>query len=1180
MNDMQSPSDSLSDLPIEIRLQIEKICQQFEQALRGNQSPRIENVLEKHSEISRSHLLRELLSLEMEHFANAGKTLPVSEYHRRFPKETNLCDQIVSAIDQSNGNSERDTVLNSTDNSIEFPEIANSNSSELSVTADDSPSIRYLGEYELIREIHRGGMGVVFLARQRSLGRIVAVKLILSGVLASEQDVERFRTEAQATAKLDHPGIVPIFEIGEHKGLHYYSMAYVEGPNLNQLVSDRPLDPKQACRIMQKVADATQYAHDRQVIHRDIKPANILMADDEEPRVTDFGLAKRLDENQSLSGTGQVLGTPGYMSPEQAAGLSRKVGPTSDVYSLGATLYALITGRAPFQAASVWETIQQVQEKIPVSPCELNPAIDKDLETICLHCLEKEPSRRYSSAKELSEDLGRYLRGEPIQARPISLRGRFWRWCKRNPVVASLTATTFSLTFLTAIISIVAYVKTSRAYIKVSEANDQSARALEQSRANFRKARQTVDELLSVVADEEWKEIHGVQPLRRKLAEKAVSRYEELASEQPENSDIQAGLGKAYASSATIIGQTGEFKDALEQFQHAESILAEQVRKYPSMKFDRYELALCRYEIGVLFWMNSRNEEAHPWILQAYEDIQKLLRSDPENATYHFLAAKITNSLGNTSRQLEDPMNALTWYKQSRRHWEFLRKKEGKNPKYLNGLAAPVHNIALVLKDQKEYQEALKFIKNSEELDRQALKYGGYSPRFRSDLSIAYINKASVLRQLGKLKEARQAYEQSIVEAREVHKRNPQVHRYRSTLAYNLSKAASYRLKKDNAEDERILASLKEAVQLYQDLTKRDSTNPRFAEELLEAYTSLHYFHLSLKQPSAAIAALNKGIAYGERVINSHHFQDDPQFCHALAELYSQQADLATKTFPMIAKNDREALRWYDKTIALFQKRILTKPKHVVFQYHLNRFLQNLTSAYEAASRLKQELRAQDYLIKSFPWKEQAKRRDSIQLIAYSYRKRGEWFRKQNQLNEAIRFWKTGIAISEKEYEKYPWHFYLRSNLATSYKNLAEVAEKQQNWREEIIARRKWLKLWGGPMQSMQTKGYVEVTNPVTRAEAERLRRHMAKSPKMKKFTIPCDFAGVTAPFDVYITETPPDVDPLGDQARWLWEERGGVIPEDVRESFRKLRKLAAKNNVSFQDLCVYALKQTNTNKK
>jgi serine/threonine-protein kinase len=286
------------------------------------------------------------------------------------------------------------------------------------------------GDYELVEELGRGGMGIVYRAVQRSLGRAVALKMLLRRDLASPADLVRFRSEAEAAARLDHPGIVPIFEVGEHDGLPFYSMRLIEGTTLAKRLSQGPLPPRDAAALIAKVADAIQAAHDRGVLHRDVKPSNILIDASGEPLVSDFGLAKRLEDSDSVTHTGAILGTPCYMSPEQAAGSRGDVGPTSDVWSLGAILYQTICGRPPFQAATPMDTLLAVLEADPPAPRSVTPAADRDLEMIALKSLQKPQDLRYASAAALAADLRAALAGEPIAARRGGLAdvvGRLFR---------------------------------------------------------------------------------------------------------------------------------------------------------------------------------------------------------------------------------------------------------------------------------------------------------------------------------------------------------------------------------------------------------------------------------------------------------------------------------------------------------------------------------------------------------------------------------------------------------------------------------------------------------------------------------------------------------------------------------------------------------------------------------
>jgi hypothetical protein len=293
--------------------------------------------------------------------------------------------------------------------------------------------------YEILGELGRGGMGVVYKARQTALNRVVALKMILSGAHAGADELARFRTEAESIARLQHPGIVAVFEVGEHQGRPFLSLEFCAGGGLDKKLNGVPVQPREAAVLVRKLAEAVQAAHEAKVVHRDLKPANVLLTADGTPKVTDFGLARKLDE-QGMTQTGSVMGTPSYMAPEQAQG-KKDMGPLADVYALGAILYECLTGRAPFRAATTFDTLDQVQKADPVPPRALQPAVPRDLETVCLKCLRKEPHKRYASAAELADDLRRFLDGEVIRARRAGPAERALKWCRRHPTAAALAAT-------------------------------------------------------------------------------------------------------------------------------------------------------------------------------------------------------------------------------------------------------------------------------------------------------------------------------------------------------------------------------------------------------------------------------------------------------------------------------------------------------------------------------------------------------------------------------------------------------------------------------------------------------------------------------------------------------------------------------------------------------------------
>jgi len=487
------------------------------------------------------------------------------------------------------------------------PYVGQAHEAALAVPNGSGPVGNKIGSYEVLGELGRGGMGVVYKARQPALNRLVALKMIRSANLAGEEELARFRAEAQSAARLQHPNIVTLYEIGEQDGMPYFSLEFVEGTNLSQYLGGEPQPAGEAAALVEVLARAMHYAHARQIIHRDLKPANVLLQGlyredkkatprrdrtrDSRPtgesqtnrsvpgrndwsriaKITDFGLAKQLDDDQGQTVTGQVMGTPSYMAPEQAAGRVHEMGPLADVYALGAILYKCLTGRAPFQGASTRETLHQVLNVDPVPPNRLVPTIPIDLNTITLKCLEKDPARRYGSAQELADDLQRYLNGEPIVARPLGVLGRGLKSAKRNPVVAGLSSLALSLFLVGSILVTALWLRAEhqadnarKESIRANQQRDLATKERELAEEQRRLARMERDKATEAQKKEAQQRLRAEREAQQASYQKMVA---ERSAEAAKKAQAQAEQEEARAKAEESKAKAAQATAALAQQQ-------------------------------------------------------------------------------------------------------------------------------------------------------------------------------------------------------------------------------------------------------------------------------------------------------------------------------------------------------------------------------------------------------------------------------------------------------------------------------------------------------------------------------------------------------------------------------------------------------------------------------------
>jgi tetratricopeptide (TPR) repeat protein len=483
--------------------------------------------------------------------------------------------------------------------------------------------------YEVISELGRGGMGVVYFARQVRLNRPCALKTILAGDHAPPEAIIRFLGEAETVARLRHPSIVQIHAIGDHDGRPYIELEYIEGGSLASRLDGTPWAPLRAAELVETVARGIHEVHLLGIVHRDLKPANILLAADGTPKLTDFGLAKSMYADSGLTRTDSILGSPSYMAPEQASGRVKEVGPAADIYALGAILYELLTGRAPFRAATLFETLEQVQSVEPVPPSRLQPGLPRDLQTIVLKCLEKDPSHRYGSPRELADDLGRYRRGESIRARPAGPIERGLKWMKRRPLEAALLGITgLALLSLTWAIAASTY---DRHLEKKNRALDAALLSVEQERTrarrSFDQARAVIDHFIAQI--EERLDEPQLKPVRDELLADGLAYYQSVLKTWEDSPELQLELIHTYTGAARVAESLGSREEARKAYEEVLDLLDKLVRRYPGATQYRLELAEAQYNLGRHVADTGKVERALG-LLEASRSLQQqLLQEQP-----------------------------------------------------------------------------------------------------------------------------------------------------------------------------------------------------------------------------------------------------------------------------------------------------------------------------------------------------------------------------------------------------------------------------------------------------------------------------------------------------------------------------------------------------------------------
>jgi serine/threonine-protein kinase len=723
-----------------------------------------------------------------------------------------------------------------------------------------SPGDPSIPGYELLGEIGRGGMGVVYRARQLKPSRTVALKMILDGRFASQKELLRFENEAEIVAGLDHPNIVPILEVGQHEGLHYFSMPLLVG---GSLATAQPLptgDSRAVARLVAQVADAVHHAHRRGILHRDLKPANILLDGEGRPHVTDFGLAKRVRNGRGLTETGAIMGSPGYMSPEQASGDPTAVTTASDVYGLGAILFALLTGHAPFEGSSVQETIARLHEEPPEPPSRINRLVPRPLDQICLKCLEKAPDRRYPTAESLAADLRRWLAGEPVLARPEPLAERTRRWMRRRRTAVTATAAAM----LVALIGLAGVVAVQlRANRDLTAANDRE-------RARFDLAMEAIQMFYTGVSQDLLIKEPQFQGLRTKLLHGArdfFGKFETLLKDQTDRRSRLA-MGRAYHELAALTDKIGSKPEALHLYRREQALRQALARDAPGDADAQAEVGRCLLDLGALQYETGHADKAMAAYQEARARLNNIHSSTDPARDFRPELATCDHRIGDLLAATGRPAEALTWYRKGRALREELDRDRPGVTEFRSGLAESDLAMGILLWRSGQPAEAVASFEKAQAMF-EALA-GDHPAATELHRQLAHCSNAISfpLHAIGKTDQALCSLQAARRILETLVQQNPGVTALRQELAHSDTQIGT--LLWDTGKPAEALAPYEEARALLEALAQANPAVAEIGNDLARCYSQIGKVLWATGRPVEAHASLEKARARREALIEAN----------------------------------------------------------------------------------------------------------------------------------------------------------------------------------------------------------------------------------------------------------------------------------------------------------------------